>query len=309
MLKKYNRKINNIIRKKNMEMLAYIKTMYYLCSMKLKNNNKKQNFMETSITKLRKMMGVSYLGGTQISAKMMYSYQSGTETYCVYLAPADLSGYNVCPNSASCKAFCLNASGHNKAEMLKKQENSMINLARIKKTKCFFENKELFMELLIKEIKKAREHALKNGLEFSVRLNGTSDLSPEDFVYKGENILEIFSDVQFYDYTKVHSRLHLIEKYKNYDLTLSYNGYNWGLCHKFLQNGGKVAVVFEDKLPKKFNGVQVIDANGYDMRYLDPKGTIMGLHYHKTAYDYKKGTYVKRDTKFVVSADDVNCEW
>lgn len=265
--------------------------------------------MEKSITALRKMIGVSYLGETTQSAKMKYSYNNGTETYCLYLAPADMSGYNVCPNSAFCKAFCLNASGHNKSDIIAHGEESKINKARIKKTKFFFENKESFMELLIKEIESKQKHAIKNGMDFSVRLNGTSDLSPEDFIYKGKNILEIFPDIQFYDYTKVHSRLKLVGKYKNYDLTLSYNGYNWALCQRFLEQGGKVAVVFDGELPKKFNGVKVIDANGYDMRYLDPNGCIMGLHYHKTANDYKQGTYVKRDTKFVVSSNDINCEW
>ena len=243
-----------------------------------------------SITALRKKMGVSYLGGTTHSAKMRYSYENGTETYCVYLAPADMSGHNVCPNSKFCKAFCLNNAGHNKADILSRgMEKSKINISRIKKTKTFFEDKELFMELLIREIVRAQNHAQSKGMGFSVRLNGTSDLSPEDFVYLGKNILEWFPDVQFYDYTKVHTRFNLIEKYPNYDLTYSYNGYNWNACEHFLRMGGKVAVVFEKELPKTFCGYEIIDANGYDMRYLDKGGTIMGLHYHPTGNDYLEG--------------------
>ena len=142
---------------------------------------------------------------------------------------------------------------------------------------------------------------------FSVRLNGTSDLSPEDFVYLGKNILEWFPDVQFYDYTKVHTRFNLIEKYPNYDLTYSYNGYNWNACEHFLRMGGKVAVVFEKELPKTFCGYEIIDANGYDMRYLDKGGTIMGLHYHPTANDYVNGKYVRPNSKFIVNSDDARC--
>lgn len=252
-------------------------------------------------------IGVAYLGGTKHSAKMLYSYNNGTETYCLYLAPADMSGYNVCPNSKFCKAFCLNNSGHNKADILAHGINSKINNARIKKTKLFFENKDLFMRVLILEIVKAKRHADKYNMEFAIRLNGTSDISPEDFVYNGQNILEIFPDVQFYDYTKVASRLSLIHKYKNYDLTYSYNGYNWATCEKFLNNGGKVAVVFEKNLPKTFHGFNVIDANGYDMRFMDPQGTIMGLHYHPTAFDYVNGVFHKPNTKFVVLENDNAC--
>ena len=261
-----------------------------------------------SITSLRKKFGVSYLGGTTHSAKMRYSYENGTETYCVYLAPADMSGYNVCPNSKFCKAFCLNNAGHNKADILSRgMEKSKINISRIKKTKTFFENKELFMELLIQEIAKAQKHAQSKGMGFSVRLNGTSDLSPEDFVYQGKNILEWFPNVQFYDYTKVHTRFKLIEKYPNYDLTYSYNGYNWNACEHFLRMGGKVAVVFEKELPTTFNGYEITDANGYDMRYLDKCGTIMGLHYHPTANDYVNGKYVRPNSKFIVNSDDTRC--
>ena len=94
-----------------------------------------------SITSLRKKMGVSYLGGTTHSAKMRYSYENGTETYCVYLAPADTSGHNVCPNSKFCKDFCLNNAGHNKADILSRgMEKSKINISRIKKTKSFFDD-------------------------------------------------------------------------------------------------------------------------------------------------------------------------
>ena len=58
-------------------------------------------------------------------------------------------------------------------------------------------------------------------MNFSVRLNGTSDLSPEQFHLEGVNILEIFPEVQFYDYTKVYKRIELTKKYTNYDITFS----------------------------------------------------------------------------------------
>lgn len=267
-------------------------------------------FENLSITKLRKEIGISYLGGVATSAKMKYSYNNGTSTYCLYMAPSNMSGYEVCPNSKHCKAFCLNGSGRNKGDIISRGfEESNINKARIKKTKCFFENKELFMKLLVMEINKAREIAKMKNMDFSVRLNGTSDISPEDFILDGKNILEIFPDVQFYDYTKMPQRINLMRKYPNYDVTLSYNGYNNIASKTFLENDGKVAVVFYGKLPKKFMGYPVHDSNDYDMRYLDPKKHIMGLHYHRTANDYVNGKFVKPNSKFIIMEDDSRCEW
>jgi hypothetical protein len=174
------------------------------------------------------------------------------------------------------------------------------------------------MRLLIHELRKYKAQAEKKGMEFSVRLNGTSDLSP--ILFKdpdtGKNLLELFPDVQFYDYTKVYSRIKLMHQYPNYDLTLSYNGYNWAECEKFLNEGGKVAVVFFDKkMPKYFAGYPVCDGNGYDMRYLDPAKHVVGLHYHVTANDYYfdevdgKRKFRVPDTPFVIKVNDPRCDW
>ena len=263
--------------------------------------------------------GISYLGSVAQSMKMRLSYENGTMTYCLYLAPADMSGYNVCPNSQYCKQFCLNGSGQNKCDELSRGvEGSKINQSRIKKTKMFYEDRATFMRLLIHELNRYQRRAKKLGMEFSVRLNGTSDLSPLAFrdPETGKNILELFPDVQFYDYTKVPTRIKLMQQYPNYDLTLSYNGYNWEECEKFLNEGGKVAVVFfDEKLPKSFHGFPICDGNTYDMRYLDPASHIVGLHYHKTANDYyidpKDGIRKFRvpDTPFVVKVNDPNVDW
>ncbi len=273
-----------------------------------------------------KNLGISYLGNVAQSMKMRLSYENGTMTYCLYLAPATMAGrtnkgtrINVCPKSEHCKAFCLNGSGQNKCdEFARGVEGSKINRSRIKKTKLFYNDRDKFMRLLIHEINRYKAKAARLGMGFSVRLNGTSDLSPVLFKDPdtGLNLLELFPDTQFYDYTKVYNRIKLMEQYHNYDLTFSFDGYNWDECLEFLKKGGKVAVVFfDEKLPKYFGGYKVVDANGYDMRYLDPKQSIMGLHYHRTANDYyfdeKDGKRKFRvpDTPFVVKINDERCEW
>ena len=255
-----------------------------------------------------RQIGVSYLGGTSTSMKTRLSEENGTLTYIIYLSPANLSGYNVCPCSKWCKRFCLNGSGLSKIDILSGKNH--IQKARMRKTIAFFEKHEYFMYAMIHEIKKAMKKAEKLGLNFAIRINGTSDLSPELFTFDGKNILQIFSEAQFYDYTKVPSRLSLMEKYPNYDLTFSYDGHNWKSAEKFLENNGKVAVVFSGKyLPKKFHGFDVISGNETDTRFLDPKKVIIGLHYHPVAADYKKlpngkREYVEPHTDFVVRSDN-----
>ena len=201
--------------------------------------------------KALKAVGFNYLGGLKKSAKMMKSYTHNVATYCVYLAPANMAGrtkkgtrINVCPMSQHCKELCLNSAGHNKADILANGKDdikhSLINISRIKKTKLFYNDRDLYMDILIHEINRDRSYAERHGMEFSVRLNGTSDLSPEIMKKDGKNILEIFPDVQFYDYTKVYNRTKLMKFYPNYDITFSYDGYNWDQCEQFLNDGGKV---------------------------------------------------------------------
>jgi hypothetical protein len=233
-----------------------------------------------NLSQAKKLTGLSYLGSVNSSSKMAKGLKYNESTYIIYLAPAKSSGYEVCPmRTDECTAACLNESGRNKIDIHKNQ----INQARIKKTKLFFEDREFFMGWLIYEIGKEKEKAERNGLRFSVRLNGTSDLDPTTFKLDNKNILEWFPDVSFYDYTKVSKRFRLLEKYSNYDLTYSFSGYNMIDCVNLLREGkGRVAMVFEGKtLPTKWSGYDVIDGDAYDMRYLDEQNVIVGLKFKK----------------------------
>lgn len=261
---------------------------------------------------------IAYLGNSKQSTKLTYSYNNGWETYGIYLAPATLARdekhpyINNCPCSKMCAKSCLNGSGQNKCSTLHIKgidALSHIDKSRIRKTHLFYDNLPLFMEIMIHEIKRVQKHALNNNMGFAIRLNCTSDISLERFIYNGKNILELFPNVQFYDYTKVPSRLSLQKKYSNYQLVFSYDGTNWKTCEWWLKNGGRVAVVFDlynnngkQFLPEKWRGYKVIDANKTDTRFLDPTGCIMGLHYHRVANDYISGKYVPENTPFIIRA-------
>lgn len=272
-----------------------------------------------SLKSAYKQMGVSYLGNVSHSHKLALSEKNGTMTYGIYLAPADMSGFNVCPRSEHCRDHCLNGSGQNRCdELAHGKGGSHINRSRIRKTQALFRNRRTFIRTMFHEIALKKRRAEEKGAEFASRLNCVSDLNPEIFrdPDTGKNVLETFPDVQFYDYTKVPSRIKLMEKYPNYDITFSYDGFNWDTCEEFLKKGGKVAVVFrnEKKLPKTYRGYPVHNGNLYDMRYLDPAGHIIGLTYHKTGSDYTVGAdgrrkFVEPDTPFIVKDDDPFVVW
>ena len=251
----------------------------------------------TTIGNAKKVTGLSYLGSVASSSKIAKGLKYNEMTYILYLAPAEQSGYNVCPGSTEeCRTACLTESGHNRIDVKK----NAINKARIAKTKLFFEHREFFMSWLIIEITKAKIEADTKGYKFSVRINGTSDISLESFRLNGKNILQIFPLIQFYDYTKVANRFKLTEKYPNYDLTYSFSGYNMLQSMELLQSDkGRVAMVFEGKqLPKTFMGIEVIDGDEYDMRYYDAKNVIVGLK-----FKFVRNKIDTNNNKFIIPMD------
>ena len=200
--------------------------------------------------------------------------QKGTKlgylSFILHLAPADLSGKETCPKrTAGCTAACLNTAG--RGGMFKKGETTnVIQKARIRKTQMFFEQREEFMDALFIDITKAIKFAEKQGLTPVFRLNGTSDLSWEKYeVIDGKNIFECFPNVQFYDYTKVLGRK--VKHLPNYHLTFSKADGNDADVAEALMQGMSVVAVY-DEIPK---GTPSADET--DLRFLDPKGIMLGL--------------------------------
>ena len=199
--------------------------------------------------------------------------QKGTKlgylSFILHLAPATLSGKETCPKrTAGCTAACLNTAG--RGGMFKRGETTnMIQQARIRKTKQYFEDRVNFLAQLEKDIVLGIKQATKLGLKPVFRLNGTSDLSVEKW-----GIIEKFPTVQFYDYTKVLGRK--VSHLPNYHLTFSAADGNEADVARAIEQGMNVAMVF-DKLPSEYMGVTVNDADEHDLRFLDPKGTIAGL--------------------------------
>ena len=194
--------------------------------------------------------------------------QKGTKlgylSFILHLAPSDLSGRNTCPKATpGCIAACLNTAG--RGGMFKKGENTnVIQKARIRKTVMYFEQRDEFLATLEADIRKAIRFAERKGLIPVFRLNGTSDLSVEKW-----GIIEKFPTVQFYDYTKVLGRK--VAHLPNYHLTFSKADGNDADVAEALMQGMSVVAVY-DKIPE---GVPSADET--DLRFLDPKGTMLGL--------------------------------
>ncbi len=209
----------------------------------------------------------------------------GILTGILYLAPAKISGYEVCPmRSAGCTAACLYTAGMGAF--------SNVQQARIKKTKMFFEQREEFFKLLHKDIKSLIAKAKKENLVPAIRLNGTSDINWTRF-----KIFEQYPEVQFYDYTKMLN--HLTKDVANYHITFSKNESNDVDCKIALERGYNVAVVFNTKkgvsLPPTWNDYPVYDGDDTDVRFYDPDNHVIGLR--------AKGMAKKDVTGFVINVN------
>lgn len=227
-------------------------------------------------------------------AKTVKGEKLGILTGVLYLAPAEVSGFQVCPKASDgCKASCLYSAGRGAF--------TNVQQSRIRKTLEFFNQRDVFMKQLFKDIKALERKAIKNGLTPAVRLNGTSDIAwekikvtdPDGITHR--NLMEAFPHIQYYDYSKIRGRKSAIAL-PNYHLTFSLSENNDDEAFKAIHEGYNVAVVLDikktDAKPSVWNGYPVIDGDETDVRFFDPKGGhIVALH--------AKGSARKDTTGFV----------
>ena len=229
--------------------------------------------------------------GIATDAKTVKGEVLNVLTGILYLAPSDISGYQVCPmaKKASCEIGCLFSAGRGIM--------TPVRDARINKTVRFFEDRQNFMLDIIFSIQALRRKAAKLGMIPMVRLNGTSDVLWENipFVFEGKdynNLMELFPTTQFYDYTKLPTRKTPL----NYDLTFSYSGVEGyqSIVKKAIKRGMRMAVVFRDvmKIPSNFMGMAVVSGDNSDVRPYDEQGVVTAL--------YAKGKAKKDYSGFVV---------
>ena len=202
-------------------------------------------------------------------------------TAIMYMRPDDI----ICAmaETAQCKAPCLNTSGRGGM--------NSVQSARQRKTDLYHADPVAFVDMLAADITVALRRAKKNGKRLAMRLNGTSDIPWEN--KRGSNgmtLMEMFPEVQFYDYTKLPGR----KVPANYHLTVSYSGANEKYADKVRKTHHNVAVVFRsaETMPEYYMGRRVINGDETDMRFTDPAGVVVGL--------YAKGKAKKDTSGFVV---------
>lgn len=220
----------------------------------------------------------------------------GVYTAPMHLAPANVSGFNVCAMATKgCKAACLHTAG-NPAFMAQKIKG------RLARTKAFFRRRDAFMVQLVHELEAHERKALKLKMQCGVRLNATSDIRFESIPcerneVKYRNVMEAFPNIQFYDYTKLPNRRNLP---KNYHLTFSLADGNRQDAINAMFSGINVAAVFRvtrgKSLPQAYelgnSLVPVLDGDLHDYRPADPKsvlGVIIGLRAKGKARKDKSG--------------------
>lgn len=232
--------------------------------------------------------------GLDTNAKTVKGERYGVKTAILYLVPADGSGFNLCAmaETARCKAPCLFTAGRGAM--------SNVMLSRLRKTLFFLQHREAFMAQLATEIAQLQAKAQREGFKLLVRLNGTSDIRWENIAAPGAaNIMALFPDVQFYDYTKIANRRNVPS---NYDLTFSYSGAPAyaPFVQRAVAAGERVAVVFRDRAivdrmltnGETFLGLPVVDGDDSDIRHLDPRGAVVALYAKGKARQDKSGFVV-----------------
>jgi len=130
------------------------------------------------------------------------------------------------------------------------------------------QDKAKFEAFLIESIGRAIKKAERRNMKLVVRLNGTSDI-------RWDKVIATYPSIQFYDYTKSASRTLMHQKI-NYHLTFSMSETNFDDSCRVLANGGNVATVFR-KVPDSYNGVEVVNGDENDLRFLDKKNVVVGL--------------------------------
>lgn len=222
------------------------------------------------------------------------------------LAPAAISGRNVCKHSTEhCRPpHCVAYTGHGHMP-------SAIT-ARIRRTNLFFDDRDTFADLLVKDIRAHIRKARREYVYPAIRLNTFSDIpwerTPLTIDGQRTTIIDAFAnDVVFYDYTKYPYSER--PSTSAYHLTYSASGTNTDMCMMALAEGYNVAVVFStpkgQALPERFWGFPVVDGDESDLRFRDPEGAIVGLRV-KAASNARKRALIK--TPFVFDVNNSTVE-
>jgi len=214
---------------------------------------------------------------TVSNPKTAKSVKMGYLTAILHLRP----GRDLCPFSTpGCRASCLNTAGRGAMDTVQR--------ARLERTVRYCYEAVEFPNILAHEVLYWNRRANRKGLLLAVRVNGTSDdVELAMAVERNVRAINTGMPVTFYDYTKngnaIRTSAHIGTPVH---YTFSRSEQNVWACDTILREGAaNVAVVFDtrkgESLPQFFNVAgamyPVIDGDEHDLRFLDPRGVIVGL--------------------------------
>ncbi len=204
------------------------------------------------------------------------------------------SGLELCPSRGACFKTCLASAGMGAIPA--------VAHARRARSELWATDPSGFKLQLMGELHKAQSKAAKMGLKFAVRLNTFSDVEWE---VEAPEIFEAFSEVQFYDYTKIQDRARLQRTKRvaqplgrkrlpaNYHLTFSWSERALPqFAGTHLRYGGNIAFVCRDRgrAPRWVRRAHQVDGDEHDLTFLHPPGSVLLLS--------PKGALVNQETPF-----------
>lgn len=212
------------------------------------------------------------------SVKVDKGTKQGVLTSVLYLAPSVRSvpfgGRNMCPFATpGCAAACL---GHSSGRLAMSTSQN----AQIWKTLAYLYARDWFDAQLHDELEALERRAARKGLRPACRLDGTSDTD------LGQRWAARFPGISFYDYTKQPQKALRWARGKlpaNYHVTFSLaeTPQNRAAAEDVARAGGNVAAVFRTRdpeaFPDRFMDLPVLNGDTSDVRFEDPRGSIVGL--------------------------------
>lgn len=238
--------------------------------------------------------------------KLSKSAKTKYKIYGLSLAPHKMNGkINLCPDSSEgCRKSCLYSSGFGYTFQTQK--------ARLKRTQYLINDTQYFINQLATEVLSSIVHAKKLGRTPVFRLNMTSDIAWEYEEDLGLNLKPSYKDFEsfksipdlitsydgiIYDYTKRIDRIYA-NKCPEYHLTFSRTEDNIEDCIIAEDHGHNIAKVFRYPEgfylpPEYYKDYPVVNGDENDLRFLDPKNSIVALRDKGNAKDDKTGFVIQ----------------
>jgi len=219
---------------------------------------------------------------TAPDANSKLAKSEGFRNIGVSLTPSTVGVLDNCPNSTpKCRAACLAFTGRIEMES---GNGGVITRSRLGRTKLLAKDPQLFANILYSQLLREDRKAKRDGVNVAFRPDVLSD---RFWHLEHPWIFEAFPSWEVYGYTKSVLKVQQFTDGvlpKNYHITFSWSELaNSVYVRTILESGVNVAVPFYDRqtlkgcLAETFLGFPVVDGDKSDLRFLDPKGVVVGL--------------------------------